>query len=80
MDLNGFTQYRAYFYRVSATYSPVGEWRGTIDIRQRRTDGVVEPLVSHKDVPGSFPSEDLARVSASAYAKMIIDDEKFSEA
>ncbi|SIT38592.1 conserved hypothetical protein [Paraburkholderia piptadeniae] len=80
MDLNGFTRYRSYFYRVSASYSPAGEWRCTIDIREQRSDGVVEALVSHKNVPGSFPSEDLARVAASAYARVIIDEEKFSEA
>jgi hypothetical protein len=79
MDLNGFTRYRAYFYRVSANYSSAGEWQGTIDIRKQRSDGVVEALLSHKNVPGSFPSEDLARVAAGAYARVIIDEEKFSD-
>ena len=80
MDLTGFEAYRGYFYRVSANYSPAGEWRGTIDIRKRRSDGTVEPLVSNKDVLGGFPSEALAREAADAYARVVIDGEKFSDA
>ncbi|MFT0167543.1 hypothetical protein ACLKMY_00745 [Paraburkholderia mimosarum] len=79
MDLYGFTQYKGCFYRVSANYSPADGWRGTIDVRKQRSDGGVEALVSHSDVPGNFASEDRARVAAGAYARTIIDEEKFSD-
>jgi hypothetical protein len=79
MDLSGFQSYRGYFYRVGANYSPAGEWRGTVDIRQQRWDGTVETLVSNKDVLGDFSSEDSARSAADAYARVIIDEKKFSD-
>jgi hypothetical protein len=79
MDLIGFQPYRGYFYRVSANYSPAGEWRGTIDIR-KHSDDTIEPLVSNKDVLGVFSSEALARDAADAYARVLIDEEKFSDA
>ena len=80
MDMCGFKPYRGYFYRVSANYSPAGEWRGTIDIRKRCSDDSVEPLVANKDVLGSFSSEALACEAADAYARMLLDEEKFSDA
>lgn len=79
MDLNGFQPYRGYFYRVSANYSSAGEWRGTIDVRKCRSDGIVETAISHRHVPGEFPSEHLARDAADAYARVLIDEEKFSD-
>ncbi|MFM0163910.1 hypothetical protein PQR39_26285 [Paraburkholderia sediminicola] len=80
MDLHGFQPYRGYFYQVSANHSPVGEWRGTIDVRRHNPDGTVEAVISHRDVPGEFTSEDLARSAADAYARLLIDDDKFSDA
>ncbi len=80
MDLSGFQPYRGYFYRVYANYSPPGEWRGTIDICKRGPDGTVEPLTSNQDALGVFSSEALARDAADAYARVLIDEEKFSDA
>jgi hypothetical protein len=77
MDLHGFRSYRNYFYRVTANHSSPGDWRGTLDVRRQRSDGSVEVVISHQDVPGEFPSETLARDAADAYARVLIDQEKF---
>jgi hypothetical protein len=79
MDLTGFQPYRGYFYRVSAKYSAIGHWRCTVDIRKRRTDGVVEAVISHTNVPGEFQSASLARDASDAYARAMIDEEKFCD-
>jgi hypothetical protein len=77
MDLSGFQPYCGYFYRVCANFSSAGEWRGKIDVRRQRSDGSVEVVTSHKDVPGEFPSEALARDASDAYARVLIDQERF---
>ncbi|CAN0626352.1 conserved protein of unknown function [Burkholderia multivorans] len=77
MDLNGFKLYRGYFYSVSANDSPAGEWRGTIDVHRRHSDGTVESVISQMDVPGTFISEGLARDASAAYCRMLIDEQEF---
>lgn len=77
MGLQGFQSYRGYFYRVSANCNPAGEWRGTIDIRSKRQNGIAEPDVSYADVPGQFRSKDEACEAADAYARVIIDQRQF---